>query len=304
MNSDCFIHIINQVSDPLTLARLIKVNKLFKDITVKRFNGLYSRRALLSEEHFEIVWTSRICKSNDIFVSYKRCYINHKDIKIPYYRISDCKFCDNNVTYQNVELQNVTKEYKPRLVIVKHHDASSSQIYLIDGNIIKSRIKDDIKYLYDKGGRLIQYYSNVKDDGTRHIVYPFNGNVMYSFNVFQTFITVNKVSFEIYDYKLQSFRTFNSSVWVPNHHGGSNYAFKCFCDKCIKNNEGEKLLFLITSHRMFWPVVDMVPEEQKKLFGCHVRRKTHCYYCQKRLGESYVKAQDERWHSRCWNKVK
>lgn len=334
LNPDCFIHIIDQVTDLITLMRLIKVNKLFKDITVRRFNELYSASTTLGKYLFTITWSLRpdfrpktisYSKTNPLVkIAYQNCKVKGKNIKIPYYRINEYKYWNTEITYyHDKDSRIIVKSDKPKLTSVNQSE-SVYQIYLIDQNVIRSRRVGEIEYRYDRGGRLIEYLDGGFSDGSmRYIVHPFTGQTLCSFKRFNRPVTIRGITFEIDNDKLDSFWVIGKRK-LPSgyrfaesyHRSDGEYSydgepdgsgikdfFTCYCDKCEKTGKGKKLFFLMTSHRMFWPVVDMVPEDQKRLFGCYMRRKTHCYYCQRRLGRLYVKTEGERWHGRCYNKV-
>lgn len=328
LNNDILIHIINQTTDVKTLTRMLRVNKLFSDKARIRINKLYRLRVLFTKHFIGLSWYYHRDFWNNqhtVAIDYQRCKYKSE---IPCYRIINYICGDDQIIYDSDLLVTSRKD---RLELFKFTGLepflptlSQSEAYLINYNRVKSVKENGIHSIYDKGNRLISR----RCGDVCNIFDPFSDRILYSClmtsitdnGIIKNQITIRRVTFVLCRDELESFYTLNRSNQKGHDCvGHTNLCFdtfrsifQCSCDECGKTAgadkggkgvEGINLLFLITRHKMFLPLLDNVCKDQRSLLGCYMWRKTHCYYCDKKLGKSHVKSEGERWHVRCFNEV-
>lgn len=166
------------------------------------------------------------------------------------------------------------------------------------------------KSYYDLGGRLYRQGYNFYDPFTG----KYKGNIGYNTAPHNYYckITIRKVVFKKDNNEL-------IKITIPGKHKivrkiiderGDDYnniepkrivRFICSCSKCRISTDpllGEKVLKLITTDKIFRPLIKIFNKE-RKLFGCYQRLKTYCYRCEKWLTMPYVTAEGEQWHMKC-----
>lgn len=274
----------------------------------------------------------RKCEYKHSIPRYRIISYCYEDERLSYSSITPTAYVPSEDTNKRIvyqddsETQIVNRKDKLELFdFYKHRcllpNLPSFDAYLINSNKIVSRTEKGSCFQYDEGQRLISRKYLVKSGAGLDVYDPFSGRLLGYYRISDDEVVIRKVCFDIKNGQLTSFYTWKENNMKKHDGCGShkinandgyieedeyNYIcndFTCFCVKCKETGKGERLLFLITSHRMFLPLIDIVHETQKHLLGCYARKQTHCYRCHKKLGKASVTIGEERWHIKCYNKV-